>query len=226
LPERPDVPLFAQIGRLDPQKGWDLFAHPHAQKGWDWIGGVADDLLGGDVQLIVLGTGQPVYHELLGRLALQHPGKLRTFLEFSDALAHQIEAGADVFLMPSLYEPCGLNQLYSLAYGTVPLVRRTGGLADTVADVTPEGLADGTATGFVFHEGPPAGRSAEHLQEARRDAMREAIDRALVLRTDRHAWSQLVRNGMRQDWSWQQSARAYVRIYEEIRRRAAARAAG
>ena len=140
LPERADVPLFAQIGRLDPQKGWDLLAE------------VADDLLRGDVQMVVLGEGLPRYHELLDRLAEKHSGKLRAFLEFSSPLAHQIEAGADLFLMPSLYEPCGLNQLYSLAHGTVPVVRATGGLADTVVDVTPQTLANGTATGFVFHD--------------------------------------------------------------------------
>src|SRR6202011_6010580 len=111
---------------------------------------VADDLLRGDVQLVVLGTGLPRYHDLLGRLAAQHAGKLRAFLEFSEVLAHQIEAGADIFLMPSLYEPGGLNQLYSLAYGTVPVVRATGGLADTIVDATPENLAAGRATGFSF----------------------------------------------------------------------------
>ena len=104
------------------------------------------------------GEGQPKYHDLLDGLAGRHPGKLRAFLGFSDDLAHQIEAGADLFLMPSLFEPCGLNQLYSLAHGTVPIVRATGGLADTVVDATPETLADGTATGFVFVE--PTARGA------------------------------------------------------------------
>src|SRR5262249_38222240 len=128
---------------LDPQKGWDLLAE------------VADDLLCGDVQLVILGEGQPRYHALLDRLADRHPGKIRAFLEFSNTLAHQIEAEADVFLMPSLYEPCGLNQLYSLAYGTVPIVRATGGLADTVVDANPGALLDGRATGFVFEEATP-----------------------------------------------------------------------
>ena len=103
LAERPEVPLFAQIGRLDPQKGWDLLAE------------VADDLLRGDVQLVVLGDGHPKYHALLEDLARRHPGRCSAFLGFNDELAHQIEAGADLFLMPSLFEPCGLNQLYSLA---------------------------------------------------------------------------------------------------------------
>jgi starch synthase len=199
LPERPDVPLFAQVGRLDPQKGWDLLL------------GVADDLLSGEVQLVVLGEGQPRYHERLDWLADRHPGKLRVVLDFSNVLAHQIEAGADVFLMPSLYEPCGLNQLYSQAHGTVPVVRATGGLADTVVDATPERLADGTATGIVFRDPTP-------------QALRGAIARALSLWKDRAAWNRLVENGMRADWSWDRSAREYVTLYDQVRRRAAARA--
>ena len=119
------MPLFAQIGRLDPQKGWDLLAE------------VADRLLARDVQLVVLGVGHPKYHALLEDLARRHPGRCSAFLGFDDDLAHQIEAGADLFLMPSLFEPCGLNQLYSLAHGTVPIVRATGGLADTVVDANP-----------------------------------------------------------------------------------------
>jgi starch synthase len=201
LPERPDVPLFAQIGRLDPQKGWDLMAE------------VADELLRGDVQLVILGEGQPRYHALYDRLAARHAGKIRAFLQFSNQLSHEIEAGADMFLMPSLYEPCGLNQLYSLAYGTVPVVRATGGLADTVVDATPQALADGTATGFAFRE--KTGR-----------AFAQAIDRAMALWPDREGWMRLVKTGMRGDWSWDRSARAYVQLYEEIRRRRAARAAG
>jgi starch synthase len=198
LPERPEVPLFAQIGRLDPQKGWDLLAE------------VADDLLRGDVQMVVLGTGSPEYHELLDRLADAHSGKLRAFLEFSNTLAHQIEAGADLFLMPSLYEPCGLNQLYSLAHGTIPIVRATGGLADTVVDVTPATLADGTATGFVFREPTPY-------------ALRATIERALALWPDRETWHRLVQNAMRGEWSWDKSARQYVELYAEIHETAKAR---
>lgn len=201
LPERLDVPLLAQIGRLVPQKGWDLLA------------AVADDLLRSDVQLVVLGTGHARYHELLDRLAHQYPDKVRVFLEFSDLLAHKIEAGADVFLMPSLYEPCGLSQLYSLAYGTVPIVHATGGLADTVVDATPEALADGTATGFGFREPTPA-------------ALRGAIDRMLDLWPDRAAWERLAQAGMRADWSWDRSARAYAELYRDAIRRRSARAAG
>jgi len=200
LPERPEVPLFAQIGRLDPQKGWDLLLE------------VADDLLQGDVQMVVLGEGQPRYHALLGGLQERYPGKLRAFLEFSNPLSHQIEAGADLFLMPSLYEPCGLNQLYSLAYGTIPIVRATGGLADTVVDATPEALAAGEATGFAFVE-PTA------------PALLSAIRRALDLWPDRPAWSSLVRTAMRADWTWDRVARSYLGLYEEVRHRRAGRAA-
>lgn len=201
LPGRPGVPLLAQIGRLARQKGWDLLA------------AVADDLLREDVQMVVLGTGDPAYHDLLGRLEAAHPGKLRAFVGFSDPLAHRIEAGADLFLMPSLYEPCGLNQLYSQAYGTVPVVRATGGLADTVVDANPATLADGTATGITFRDPSP-------------EALRGAIDRALALRGDREAWSKVVLAGMRADWSWGRGARAYAELYEEVRRRRTSRAAG
>jgi len=195
LIERPDAPLFAQIGRLDPQKGWDLLAE------------VAEMLLERDVQLVVLGEGHPRYHALLDHLAQRHAGKLWAHLGFDDELAHQIEAGADIFLMPSLFEPCGLNQLYSLAHGTVPLVRATGGLADTVVDANPETLTQGTATGFVFSDPAP-------------QALWEAIERALALWPDREIWLKLMKSGMAADWSWERSAREYSRLYEEIRARA------
>ncbi len=154
----------------------------------------------------------PRYHGLLEGLAARHPDKLRVFLEFSRPLAHQIEAGADLFLMPSLYEPCGLNQLYSLAYGTVPIVRATGGLADTVIDATPEALAKGTATGFAF-------------KDATADALGRAIGRALDLWPDRTAWAHLIRTGMQADWSWDRVGRDYLGLYDEVRRRRVGRAA-
>ncbi len=201
LPERPDVPLFAQIGRLDPQKGWDLLAD------------AAPRLLEHDVQIVFLGEGQPRYHELLDRLAAKYPEKLRAFLQFSDPLAHQIEAGADLFLMPSLYEPCGLNQLYSLAYGTIPIVHATGGLADTVVDATPANLEAGRATGFVF-EKPTAAE------------LTQAIERALALWKNSQAWSALARNAMKADWSWDRSAREYSELYQEIAALRKTRAAG
>jgi starch synthase len=198
LDRRPEVPLFAQIGRLDPHKGWDLLAE------------VADRLLTRDVQLVLLGAGHPKYEALLEDLGRRHPGRCSAVLGFDDALAHRIEAGADLYLMPSLHEPCGLNQLYSLAHGTVPIVRATGGLADTVVDANPRTLADGTATGFCFTD-PTA------------KALWRTIERALALWLDRDAWLKLMRTGMSQDWSWSRSAREYTRLYEEMARRVRSR---
>jgi starch synthase len=200
LAEAAEVPLFAQIGRLDPQKGWDLLA------------AVADRLMGRDVQLVVLGVGHPKYHDLLADLARRYRGRFWAHLGFDDDLAHQIEAGADIFLMPSLFEPCGLNQLYSLSHGTVPIVRATGGLADTVVDTNPRTRADGTATGFCFTEPTP-------------EALWQTIERALALWPDRDAWVRLMRTGMNADWSWDRSASRYVRLYEEIGRRIQSRTA-
>jgi starch synthase len=121
-------------------------------------------------------------------------------LVFSDALAHQIEAGADMFVMPSRYEPCGLNQLYSLKYGTVPIVRATGGLVDTIADASEAALAAGTATGFRFSEYSPLG-------------LAEALDRACQAFAKPEVWRKIVATGMAQDWSWAASARSYADLY-------------
>ncbi len=191
LAERPDIPMFAQIGRLDPQKGWDLLA------------AVAHRLLHQDVQLVVLGEGHPRYHALIDNLTVNYPGKFWAHLGFSDDLAHQIEAGADLFLMPSLFEPCGLNQLYSLAHGTVPVVRATGGLSDTVVDTNAQTLADGTANGFVFREPEPG-------------ALWLAIERALATWPDRKVWLKLIDTGMSADWSWRRSAAEYVQLYQDV----------
>jgi starch synthase len=172
------------------------------QKGLELVAEAGPALLDEDVQLVVLGDGAPVYHEMLRGLQARAPGKVGLVFGFDEALAHLVEAGSDIFLMPSIYEPCGLNQLYSLKYGTVPVVRRTGGLADTVTDTTPETLAAGTATGFAF--GPPSG--SEFLG---------AVTRALDLyRGDPDAWRSVVLTGMRQDWSWNKSAAEYERLYE------------
>ena len=142
LPERPDVPLLAAVGRLVDQKGFDLIARVMRQ----WAAQV-------DAQWVILGTGEPqVSRGARRRWPRSIPQKVAVRLEFSDELAHRIEAGADMFVMPSQYEPCGLNQLYSLKYGTVPVVRATGGLVDTVVDANEQTLADGTATGFSFED--------------------------------------------------------------------------
>jgi len=152
-------------------------------------------------QLIVLGEGDPAYHRMLEGLRTRFPGRVSLTFGFDEPLAHRIEAGADVFLMPSLYEPFGLNQLYSMRYGTPPVVRATGGLADTVVDTNPTTLAAGTATGFRF---------AAHYTEA----LLEAVRRALTLyRGQPEAWRQVMGTGMRQDWSWDRSAGEYERLY-------------
>jgi starch synthase len=198
LPVRPNVPLVGMVTRLDDQKGLDLVAQ------------VADEFLSEDVQFVVLGTGQPKYHTLLEELARRFAGKVGLNLRFDDGLAHRIYAGADMFLMPSRYEPCGLNQLISLKYGTVPLVRTTGGLADTIVDCTPESLAAGAATGFSFEP-----NSA--------DALLGCIRSALKAWPKREAWRKLQSIGMRQDWSWTRSAAEYVKLYERIRTQRAER---
>ncbi|MBI3467987.1 MAG: glycogen synthase GlgA, partial [Planctomycetes bacterium] len=189
LPMRAGVPVIGMITRLADQKGLDLVA----QAAPEWIKE--------DLQLVVLGTGEPKYHQLLGELAAQHPEKVSLHLTFDDALAHQIEAGADMFLMPSRYEPCGLNQLYSLKYGTVPVVRAVGGLADTIVDATPAGLAAGEANGFSF---------SEYTSEA----LLRTLRRALAAYRQREMWRRLMQTGMQQDWSWRRSAREYAALYE------------
>ncbi|MCA9197080.1 MAG: glycogen synthase GlgA [Planctomycetales bacterium] len=191
LPEIENAPLIGIVGRLADQKGFDLIAPVMEQ----W-------LKNHDVQWAVLGTGEAQYHHLLEQLAARFPGKLAVRLEFSDRTAHLIEAGSDIFLMPSRYEPCGLNQLYSLRYGTVPVVHATGGLVDTIADTNGENLAQNRATGFVFDMYKPASLES---------ALMRACD---TYRNDKSTWSQLINTGMRQDWSWQTSAQKYVDLYE------------
>ncbi|HQU46247.1 MAG TPA: glycogen synthase GlgA, partial [Pirellulales bacterium] len=200
LPQDKNLPLIGFIGRLVDQKGLDL------------VSGVLQDWLRtSDVQWVLLGTGEAKYHQLLSTLAERFPQKLAVRLAFSDPLAHRIEAGADMFLMPSRFEPCGLNQLYSLKYGTVPVVRATGGLADTVTDTNEQTLAAGTATGFTF-------RAYEAL------ALAETLRRAIDAWHQPHVWSQIVAGGMRQDWSWQRSARQYVELYQSLLNRSQATA--
>lgn len=197
LPPESDQPLVAMIGRLVDQKGFDLVAKVISQ--WAETSPVG---------WVILGTGESAYHDLLGELAERHPEKVAVRLGFSNELAHRIEAGADVFLMPSRYEPCGLNQLYSLKYGTVPVVHSTGGLADTITNLSDETLSAGTANGFSFEQYDPA-------------ALADALDRACRAYADRDVWGQLVRTGMQQDWSWTHSARQYSRLYEQTLARAA-----
>lgn len=172
------------------------------QKGFDLIAEVIEEIMGLDLQLVLLGTGMPKYHKMFEQIGRRYPEKMGVRLTFDNALAHRIEAGADMFLMPSRYEPCGLNQLYSLKYGTVPIVRATGGLADTIVDYTPERAKRGEANGFVFREYSGC-------------ALLVAIKRAVATYQDRETWEKLMRTGMKQDFSWMRSAREYVRLYRK-----------
>lgn len=186
------TPLFGLVSRLVDQKGLDL------------VGKVAENLLRKKTQLVVLGMGAPAYHEMLLKLREKYPRQVGVRLALDEKLAHQIEAGADAFLMPSQFEPCGLNQLYSLKYGTVPMVRAVGGLADTVVDASPKNLEAGTATGFMFQAYTPA-------------AFLETIDRALLMYHENAGqWRKLQETGMRQDWSWNRSAAQYEDLYRKL----------
>jgi starch synthase len=180
------TPIVGIVSRLADQKGFDLIAE------------AVDDLALLDLQLVILGTGQQRYHDLLGYVASKYSGKIALRLSFDNALAHLIEAGSDLFLMPSKFEPCGLNQLYSLRYGTIPIVRATGGLADTVVDYDA-----GSGTGFCF-----SGYTAKEMMAA--------IRKALAVYSDPGKWQELCIRAMSQDWSWDRSAEEYVQLYESI----------
>jgi starch synthase len=190
LPVVEGQPLVAMVGRMADQKGFDLVAEVIRQ----WAES-------SPIQWVILGTGDPKYQDLLTSLAYRHPDRVAVRIGFSNELAHRIEAGADIFLMPSRFEPCGLNQLYSLKYGTVPVVHATGGLADTITNLTDETLAAGTANGFSFNDYTPA-------------ALAGTLSWACETFHNRPVWEQLVRTGMQQDWSWTNSAREYSRLYE------------
>jgi starch synthase len=203
LPAVPEEPLFGMITRLVDQKGLDL------------IEGAADRLFALPARWVVLGSGQKKYEELLERLAREHPDRLAYRKAFDEPLAHRIEAGADFFLMPSRYEPCGLNQMMSMRYGTVPVVRETGGLADTVSPWEPEraGAGGGSVRASAAEEAaPPTGIL---FREYTGEALLGAVERALALYADRRALHQVRRNGMARDFSWQASARKYVQLYRQ-----------
>jgi starch synthase len=192
LPQRPDVPLFGMVARLVEQKGVTLVMES------------AHSLLADDIQIVILGEGDPAIHRQLDALRSQFADKLALKTGFDESLAHRVEAGADAFLMPSQFEPSGLNQLYSLRYGTVPVVRAVGGLHDTITDCTPETLANHTATGFRFGPYTPA---------AFQEAVRRAFD---CYRRQPDIWRQLVQTGMKQDWSWDHSAAEYESLYRRM----------
>jgi starch synthase len=188
LPAR-DAPVLGLVSRLVPQKGIDLIVD------------ILPRVLAADVQMVALGSGDPTSQANLNSLSERFPGKLAVRLGFNEGLAHRIEAGADLFLMPSRYEPCGLNQMYSLRYGTVPVVRKTGGLADTVIPYLPDDPASrDTATGFVFEPPQP-------------ESFLSALLLGLQVYRDWHTWRALMRRGMLQDFSWRRSAQEYVKLY-------------
>ena len=187
----PAVPLFAVVSRLTEQKGLD------------WLLAIAPQLLALPAQLALLGGGEPQLERGFAALARRHPQQLSATIGFDETLAHLIEAGADACLMPSRFEPCGMNQMYSQRYGTPPVVRATGGLADTVIDCTAATLADGSASGFVFHEPSAA-------------ALLAAAERAACAWRERATWHALQRNGMARDFGWDASARRYAAIYAQL----------
>jgi len=197
LPYKKEAPVFGIVTRLTVQKGIDFLPEP-----------LFEMLRQEDVRLVVLASGEPRYEEMFTGLANRFPEKVAFRRGFDDALAHKIEGGADFFLMPSLYEPCGLNQMYSLKYGTIPIVRKTGGLADTV-DLFDR--ARGKGTGIVF-------------DHANADAVRWALRYALELYQDKAAWKTLVRNAMACDTSWDVQGEKYVELYERVSARAEAKA--
>ena len=184
-------PLFGVIARLTEQKGCDLVLE------------AAKAIVTLPAQLAVLGVGEPAYERALIALAASRPDRIAVVIGFDEALAHLIEGGADALLMPSRFEPCGLNQMYSQRYGTPPIAHATGGLADSVVDATPQMLTDGTATGFMFRTPTAA-------------ALLEAIERAAQAYRHPAIWRAIQRNGMAREFSWRASANAYAALYKKL----------
>ncbi len=183
-----DRPLLGVVSRLADQKGLDLIA------------AVVERVAAADLGFALLGTGEEAYHQLFSQFASRHPDHVAVHLGFDNRLAHKIEAGADMFLMPSRYEPCGLNQIYSLRYGTVPIVRATGGLYDTVKPFDPE---RGEGVGF-------------HFSRYEADVFWDAIKRAVAVFEQPAMWRRLMRNAMVMDFSWKSSARQYLALYDKV----------
>jgi starch synthase len=188
LEPKPDTPVIAMVSRLVEHKGLGLLRQ------------AAEKLLQENLQFVVLGEGDKEIEEWLLATAKKYPDKMSVKIGFDEGLSHQIEAGADMYLMPSLFEPCGLNQLYSFAYGTVPIVRATGGLKDTVQEFD---VQTQTGNGFVFEEYKAAD-------------MLDAVQRALEVYRDKSAWRTLIQNGMSEDHSWHNSSQQYEEIYRKI----------
>ena len=191
LPQSATTPLVGMISRLATQKGLDI------------IMPVLEQTMDRDVQYVFLGTGESQYEGHLRYLAEQHPEKVAAYIGFDEGLAHQIEAGSDMFLMPSAYEPCGLNQMYSMLYGTPPLVHEIGGLADSVVDTNADSLKSGKANGFSF-------------KYYNTESLMMTINRALEMYDDKETWAKIVQSGMKGDWSWSRSAKEYISIYQRL----------
>ena len=183
-----DAPVIGIISRLADQKGFDILSQ------------AMEDLMSMNLGMVVLGTGEKKYHDLFEGLAKKYPKKLGVKITFDNKIAHKIEAGSDMFLMPSKYEPCGLNQIYSLKYGTIPIVRATGGLDDTIQDYDAK---TGEGNGFKFKE-----YSAQILLAK--------VKEAVKVFSNRKEWKKLVQKAMQQDFSWDRSAKRYVELYEKL----------
>jgi starch synthase len=196
LPDNAYTPLIGTVARLVTQKGFDLVA------------AAMERIVGMGAQVAILGTGDPAFEDAFRAASARWPQQVRAVIGFDNGLAHRIEAGADMFLMPSKFEPSGLNQLYSLRYGTVPIVRRTGGLADSIVDVTPDTLREGRANGFVFDAYTP-------------DALAVTLGRAIAAYRDPGLWRWLQQVGMRADFSWDRVAERYRALYDLTIERAA-----
>ena len=188
LPEQPDIPLLVMVSRLSGQKGIDVLEQ------------VLPEFLEGDMQFVLLGSGEAQYEEFFQRLEVDYAGKVSVHLGFDEAFAHQLYAGADIFLMPSHFEPCGLSQLISMRYGTIPVANRTGGLRDTVDEYDE---ASHSGTGFLsdFKEGIP---------------FEQALSKGVAFYYQPEHWDALVQNGMAKDWSWFRSAREYEKLYTSL----------
>jgi len=189
-------PVVGMVSRMVDQKGLDLIAS------------VAGDLPSLDATFVIAGTGEPRYQDMWTRLSRWRPDRVQVFVGFDERRAHLVEGGADIFLMPSRFEPCGLNQMYSLRYGTVPVVRAVGGLVDTVR---PHNPGNGQGNGFLFADYHPA-------------AMMRALGTALATYRNKKMWTRLQKNGMRADFSWDRSAGEYVKMYRRLRQRNGGRA--
>jgi len=191
LESDPDTPVLGVVSRLTHQKGTDLIAE---------VGGQLADL---PAQLVVLGSGDREHEQALRALAASRPGRVAVRIGFDEQLAHLVEAGSDLFLMPSRFEPCGMNQMYSQRYGTPPVAHATGGLADTVVDCTAQTLAAGSASGFLF-------------APASAPALLEGVRRGIALYHDRRGWRALQRYAMSKDFSWDKAALQYAALYEQL----------